>query len=124
MPSTITVPCPNTFCDYEYDIWYRNPNNKWKIRKPQNNTEIYLEENPSNTDNLHAYAEKVEDVNTAEFQIIISIGGAAAAVAIAAFLSGGPAAGVAAAGGGTAIVTAFSNLDNCCKKALLAFNRI
>lgn len=114
----------HTFCNYEYDIWYRNPNNKWKIRKPQNNTEIYLEENPSNTDNLYVYAERVEDVNRAEFDIIFSIGETTAVIAIAVFLQAGIAAAIAAAGGGFTIVRAFENLESCCNKALLAFNRI
>lgn len=113
----------HTFTDYEYDIWYGNPN-EWKIKKPQDNYTRYIDETSSNSSKLYAYADKVEDVNEAEFVIIGAVGGTVALTAIAAFVSGGTAAGAAAAGGGSAIVAAFANLNSCCNKALLAFNSI
>lgn len=113
----------HTFSDYEYDIWYGNPN-EWKVRKPQNSTTYYINETSSNSSKLYAYADRVEDVNEAEFVIVGAVGGTAAATAIAAFLTGGAAAGAAAAGGGAAIVAAFANLNSCCNKALLVFNSL
>lgn len=111
----------HTITNYEYDLWYGDPN-EWKIRR--DSSVRWIDESPSNEDNLYNYADKVEDVNTAEWAIVTAIGGTAAATAIVAFLSGGTAAGVAAAGGGTAIATAFAVLNGACNKADLAWNKI
>lgn len=110
----------HTFSNYEYDLWYGSPN-EWEIRKKD--MTVYVDETPKNSDNLYAYADRVEDVNAAEFTIIGAVGATVAATAIAAFLTGGTAAGVAAAGGGAAITAAFANLNSCCNKAELAFNK-
>ena len=66
----------------------------------------------------------VKDVNSAEKNIIGSVGSTVAVTAIAAYLTGGIGAGSAAAGGSAAIVAAFTDLDNACDNADYYFGRV
>lgn len=112
----------HTFSNREYDIYIYNTYTSWTIRSGNNNKTVT--EKSSNANNLDNFRSAVEDVNSAEFTLIGSIGTTAAATAISAFLSGGLAAGIAAAGGGAGVTAAFASLNAAINNADYYYARV
>ena len=112
----------HTFSNREYDIYYYSSYTSWELRsKDSRKTRT---QTSSNISNLESFRSAVEDVNSAEYEIIINIGTTAAITAITAYLTGGLAAGLAAAGGSAAVATAFTDLNSACNTADYYFNKL
>lgn len=112
----------HTFVNREYDIYYYTSYTSWELRS--GDLRKTRTQTSSNISNLESFRSAVEDVNSAEFDIIGSVGATAAATALTAFLSGGLAAGIAAAGGSAAVVSAFGSLNSACNSADYYFNKL
>ena len=97
--------------------------NKWLIRIPDEDP-VTVWESTDNYDKLDSFRTAVEDVNDAEGEVIVAVGGTAGIAALTAFLSGGTAAALAIAGGGIAMQNAFDMLDRASRDAEYYYYRI
>lgn len=113
----------HTFSDREYDIYFEYESHQWQIRS-KNERKLGYESTVNDMSYLENFRLAVKDVNSAEKNIIGSVGSTVAVTAIAAYLTGGIGAGSAAAGGSAAIVAAFTDLDNACDNADYYFGRV
>ena len=112
----------HTFSNREYDIYYYSSYTSWQLRS--GDSRKTRTQTSSNISDLESFRGAVEDVNSAEYEIMINVGTTAAITAITAYLTGGLAAGLAAAGGSAAVATAFTDLNSACNTADYYFNKL
>jgi len=118
------VDSENTFTNYEYAVWeYVGAPNEWRCRVPDET--IWVDETSSSlTSYLERFRDNVQNINSAEADVIISVGTTVAVAAFAAFVSGGLAAAVAAIPTGSSAVKAFIALDGYSQDAEYNFSKI
>lgn len=114
----------NTFSNREYSILLYNngKSNFWSLRSGDNEKSLF--EDADNRSTLESFRTAVEDVNSAEFDIIFCAGITVGVTVIAGVVSGGVAGGVAAAGGLTSVAVAISDLNQAINDADYYYARV
>ena len=124
----------DTFCDYEYDIYTGSPN-EWSLQRPKDEGSgqyyFMVYENSTNTNELDAFYDAVNALNTKEIEAIAACGVLFVTSAAVGFAAGTASGGLLSAAAIAAVVTAtgatgaaavkLTEMGNCCNNCLRAY---